>query len=622
MKHRGKGLHSMRKRRLTAPGFPIVPPRTAVFLVFLLLAATVVPGASGQNDNDNATRVAQQQQTRFVYFGLAAGATYEVRTNEATFEEIASPDGAVGFTDAASTGEQITVTQTGVAQVCPADPAGFGVTDNGSSCGRFSWNTPDAADYVSSYRLYWGFSAGAYTDSTDFDVLRVVEQGGTSYFTLCGFPEGKYYFTLRAYNQFACWSGLGGEAVVTIAGGSTQPPLPPTDVAAVESQSGCATVSWTASGSPGVTGYTVYWGVTASVYTDSSQVSGATETEICGFSPRRWYFAVKTKSGALESVYSQEVTLDITGPDATPPAFSEIEPADGATSVVRNTRVFFVVADAGAGVDRSTIVVTINGASADVSTLGSSAQYMAVASLTDPLPANTSVTVVATASDLADSPNEGSITWSFETGTDVAVDTEPPVFSGLTPANGASNVPADKPVRVTIGDDQLGVDLSSIRFYINGTEVAYSLEGDIRSATLVYSEPLPQGATVNVRVEACDLADPANCATLDDYSFAVGGASYASLPDGAIVPDGFWASEPERPLEVRNLPRDWTVRIFDTSGTPVRRYRNDTGEGTNWEWDFNNDHGRRVARAIYLVRVTDGSGAIQQSGRFLVQIDP
>jgi hypothetical protein len=612
----------MRKHRLTEPRFLIVSPRTVALLVFLWLLPGVVTVATGQGKADNATRVAQQQQTRFLYFGLEAVATYEIRTNESTFEEIASPDGSVDFSDAASQGETIILTRTGVADVYPGNPTGFDATDAGATCAQFSWDTPASSEFVSDYRVYWGATSGVYTDSSSFDVLRVVEQSGTSYYTLCGFPEGAYYFVLRAHNQFSHWSGLSNEASATIAGGQTQPPLPPTNVAASETAPGCATVTWDASGSPGITGYTVYWGTQSSTYIDNVEVSGTTEREVCGFTQGRWYFAVKTRTAGDESVFSPEFALDIVGPDTTPPVFSEFIPVDDATGVARNTQVYFEVADAGAGVDRNTIDITINGVSVPFTTLGSTAHYLVVTGPASTLPANTSIAVAVTASDLADPSNEGSVTWDFVTGDDVTDDTVAPVFSGLAPANGAENADASKPVRVTITDAGLGIDLASIELFINNSSVAFSLTGDIYSATISYTGGLSEGTTVNVRVEVCDLASPANCAVLDDYSFTVAGASFVSLPDGAIVPDGFWANEPDRPLEIRNLPSNWSVRIFDTAGTSVRRYRNDNADGETWLWDFNNDHGRRVARAIYLVRVSDGNGAIQSSGRFLVQIDP
>jgi hypothetical protein len=88
---------------------------------------------------------------------------------------------------------------------------------------------------------------------------------------------------------------------------------------------------------------------------------------------------------------------------------------------------------------------------------------------------------------------------------------------------------------------------------------------------------------------------------------------------GTIVPDGYWAHEPNRPLEVRNLPIGWTVRIFDTAGTRVRKFKNKFEEGITWKWDFHNDHGLVIARALYLVRVVDEQGSVKKSGKFLVQ---
>jgi hypothetical protein len=612
--------------RSNEPRFPVVARRSAGFLVFLVLISALAAATAGQRGGDTAARVAQQQPTRFLYLGMEPGATYRVQTNESTFETVSSPDpsggGIVEFANTATTGELITLTNTGVAEVFPTEPTGLTLTDLGANCARLSWDTPERGEYVSDYRVYFGPSSGVYTDSLDIGNSEWTRPDSRSYASKCGFPSGTWYFAIRAHNAFDHWSGLGNEVRALITGRQVQPPAPPTDVAATETSPGCVTVSWTASGSAGVTGYTVYWGAVSSVYTDSSDVSGGTEKEICGFGPGRRYFAVKTRAGAETSAYSGQVSLDIEGPDTTPPVISQLRPAEGETSVARNTAVFFTVSDAGAGVDASTIDVTINGSSGWINPLGSGAQYMVVAGLAAPLPSNASIQVIVTVSDLADPANEGTRSWTFETGDQIITDTAPPVFSGLSPANGEASADPEKPVRVTITDGGLGIDLSSIAMYINGDAVAFTLSGDIYSAAVSYTGDLEPGTTANVRLEACDLAEPANCGTLTDYSFVVAGANFVSLPDGAIVPDGFWANDPERPLEIRNLPRNWTVRIFDTSGTQVRRYRNESTGGENWLWDFNNDHGRRVARAIYLVRVSDENGAVQRSGRFLVQIDP
>jgi hypothetical protein len=73
---------------------------------------------------------------------------------------------------------------------------------------------------------------------------------------------------------------------------------------------------------------------------------------------------------------------------------------------------------------------------------------------------------------------------------------------------------------------------------------------------------------------------------------------------------------------IRALPARWIVRIFDTSGACVPPATTNQTDDPPWTWDFHNEQGARVAPALYLVRVTDAAGAVQRSGRFLVQSAP
>jgi len=143
--------------------------------------------------------------------------------------------------------------------------------------------------------------------------------------------------------------------------------------------------------------------------------------------------------------------------------------------------------------------------------------------------------------------------------------------------------------------------------------------------TLSYENPdgFAPGSRVTVRVTACDLASPVNCGELSGYSFTVSTEADVPLAEsaGQVVPNGFWQNDPSRPMEVKNLPLSWTVRIFDAAGRLVREYKNDAADGQDWAWDFGNDYGQRVARGLYLVRVTGPDGEVHQSGRFLVQTD-
>jgi parallel beta-helix repeat protein len=98
-----------------------------------------------------------------------------------------------------------------------------------------------------------------------------------------------------------------------------------------------------------------------------------------------------------------------------------------------------------------------------------------------------------------------------------------------------------------------------------------------------------------------------------------GGPPSTTESRSMIVPDGYWINDPSRPLEIRELPMGWTVRIFDVAGTQVREFNNGDSDGIDWSWDFTNDHGARVARGMYLIRVIDVGGRVKHSGRFVVQ---
>jgi hypothetical protein len=420
---------------------------------------------------------------------------------------------------------------------------------------------------------------------------------------------------------------------VTVTNGLAQPPPPPTNVSVTEPVFGTASVSWSPVGDPSVAGYLVYFanvsveGGGASAYGDSIDAQGNTNAMIPGFAAGTYYFAVKSYTGAGErSTYSVERSLVMTGVDDEPPSITTTTPADGATDVAVNATIFFTLTDDKAGVDENTVTVTVNGS--QVTSLQFFGDPTDLSVIADPaqdfVPLST-VDVEVTASDLASTPNQLVDSWSFQTADVSVTDTSPPVFSGLRPTNGAFGVAADEQIRVTVSDAVMGVDASSIVFYVNDVAVTYSAQGNPSSMTLTYENPdgFAPASQVSVRVTACDLASPANCGDLTDYTFTV--ASETPVPlaegEGEVVPNGYWTDDPSRPMEVKNLPLTWTVRIFDAAGRSVREYTNQAADGQDWAWDFANDHGQRVARGLYLVRVTGPDGKVHQSGRFLVQSD-
>jgi len=510
----------------------------------------------------------------------------------------------------------------------PPTPTGFNAANSNVGCADLSWVTPAPGDNINRYELAWGPSSGQYTSSVLVDVGDVTSQGGISSYSHCLPDTGYYCFVLRARNDYDLWSANSSESCERITSGLAQPPSPPTNVSATETDFGTATLSWNDVGDPSVAGYMAYYGSQPVAYTDSLDAQSNTSVEIPGFAAGTYYFAVKSYTGTGErSAYSAQVPLAMAGIDDVAPHIPLTTPVNGAMDVPVNSLIYFVIADDKEGVDQSTVTVRVNGTPyTSLAFSGDPGEYSVVVTPPQNFPDLSPIDVEVTASDLASPPNQMVLMWSFETADNTVTDGDAPTYSGAQPADGATNVAADTDVSVTVSDAVMGVDVGSIVFYVNDAAVNFSTQGGPFDVTLVYDNAngFSPGSQVDVRVTACDLASPPNCSELSNYSFTVASISQTP-PDGdemaLVVPDGFWANDPARPLEVRNLPISWTVRIFDTAGRRVREYTNNETDGLNWSWDFSNDHGQRVARAMYLVRITTSDGKVHSSGRFLVQSD-
>jgi hypothetical protein len=559
--------------------------------------------------------------TRIMLFNLTPAGSYDVRRNGASHGVVvASPTGGVVYDAATTAGDRFEFVMDGLDPVTPARPQGVVAAGNSEGCVALRWTPPAPADYVSDYSLLWGRTAGAYTDSVRIDGVDIAK-GVTWMAGHCGFPSGTYAFALRARNAFDRWSTLSAASIATIGNEDTQGPLPPTGVQVREASFGCASVTWTRSGDATVAGYRVFFGSrprAQAAYTDSIDAGDAASANRCGLPEGNYYFAVRAyTSMGLVSAYSKEVLLSARGVDEQAPTVSQRTPAAGATGVARNATVYFVVTDDRTGVDASSITVTVNGVERSIVTSATTGGLAVQSAPAGDLPANSDIDVVVDVSDRADPANSATRTWTFRTGSSNVNDTEAPVIAAPSPAPGEEGVDTRPTIEVRIRDTGLGADLASLVMQVNGEDVEFTIEGTPGDARIRHrpAAAFPARSRVDVHVEACDAAD--QCAVLD-YHFTVGAAVASVEGRGAIVPDGFWAGDPSRPMEIRNLPRDWTVRIFDTAGHTVRRHVNTVADAT-WTWNFENEMGVRVAPALYLVRVTDGGGTLQRSGRFLVQ---
>ncbi len=595
-----------------------------ILLAGLGVAFSGVPSRAASDSSTDANRTAAGT-TQFLLFDVAPGSAYDVRRNGSSVASAsASPSGSVGYTGTSATGDLFEFRLTGIIPVSPSTPSGLAASGNSQGCVALSWDAPAPEEYITSYALLWGTTTGVYTDSLQISRLDIADSGPSWSTSRCGFPNGTFHFAIRAHNAYDLLSGLSNVSTTTISNQNTQGPPPPTSVAATENPLGCAKVTWTQSGDPTVSGYRAYFGTkprSQGAYTDSVDVGLVGTASRCGLGNGKFYIAVRSKTSlGILSGYSKEVSLTLQGPDVTPPTVSQMTPPDGTTNVARNTGIFFVVTDAGTGVNFSTVTVRVDGqvclSSASVTAGGFAVQCKPASDL----PANSTIVVQVGASDNASPVNTTAMSWSFVTGANSTNDVDPPVLQAVSPTDGAVGVSPGSAIEVQVSDAGLGIDFQSLVMTVDGAEVAYRVDGDQSSARVIYqpAAPFRGGSTVSVRVEACDRAATANCAAPLSFSFAVGSA-LVTTAEGSIVPDGFWAGDPSRPMEVRNLPRSWHVHIFDAAGTPVRRFENFASDGYNWTWDFMNDWGQRVAPALYLVRVTDDGGTVHETGRFLVQ---
>lgn len=619
-------------RRRLGIRFPIGCAVLSLFLIAPLLFVPFSPCQANAPQKPVGKSIANVQTT-FYLFNLSEDGvqqSYRLYKGSDSLDVLTTTFfGVAIFEDLVAPGDRYNLIPSGANPLAPSQPTGFTADGGSEGCVTLGWNENPEPNIVD-YRIYWASASvaqgqlPAYTDSISgiVGVERIQ----------CNFAEGTYYFSLRARNSFGLLSPLADEAEATVTVTAQGPPAPQ-GVAVSETSRGCATVTWQAGGEPDIAGYYVYYGTLsvpgqAAAYTDSVDAGNSTELEICEFAQGgTFYFAVRTyTTGGLFSAYSKESALTI---DATPPSFAGLYPASGSSGVYVNTSLSLLVLDAQSGVDSLSVSVKVNGNPPADITFGTKPESLQVScSLAEPLPPLTTITVKVVAADLATFANKDSISWQFTTGDTTAVDVTPPVICCENPPSGSVDVDTDAPVTVQLSDEDSGIDFTQTYLLINNEPVQYAIDGDHQSAVLRYGghDGFSPGDTVRVAVIASDRSSPRNVTIKNDYWFVVVEEEIAITTPGIpaeIVPDGFWAHDPDKPLEIRNLPPNWTVRIFNTAGVQVRSYKNQSGSGMDWVWEnFTNDGGRRVARALYLIRITDAGGEVKRSGRFLVQRDP
>ena len=140
--------------------------------------------------------------------------------------------------------------------------------------------------------------------------------------------------------------------------------------------------------------------------------------------------------------------------------------------------------------------------------------------------------------------SDGNTSWfSLEEIIDLSAgaDSTPPYTSSHNPAKGATEVPVDANIVIHVRDDDAGVDQGSIVLTVEGVEVTGSavIIGTPADYTVTYNPPVDfaHGQSVQVTLDAMDLASLPNVMPTDIYEFITVPATAPSDSDGDGVPD-------------------------------------------------------------------------------------
>jgi len=237
---------------------------------------------------------------------------------------------------------------------------------------------------------------------------------------------------------------------------------------------------------------------------------------------------------------AQQKTRTVTVMDTTPPATSAHSPAKGATGVPVNTSISFHISDADVGVDKGSIVVTVNGVPMMPTITGAPADYLVTYYPMGDFQYSETVTVTIEAQDLHSPPNVmPRETYTFTTMP--KPDNTAPSTSGHVPAKGAVNVPVDTSILFHVQDGEDGVDRSSIAMTVNGVPVTPVITGTPADYLITYDPPtdFDYTQTITVTIDAQDLGSPPNVMPTETYTFT-------TMPEPDNTPPSTWGHVPGR----------------------------------------------------------------------------
>jgi len=190
-------------------------------------------------------------------------------------------------------------------------------------------------------------------------------------------------------------------------------------------------------------------------------------------------------------------------PDLTAPYATGFIPAKESTGVLSSTDIVIHIKDDGAGVDRATVVMTVEGVAVSPEITGTPSDYTLTYNPDTDFAYGQVVDVTVDAADLASNAMIKE-TYSFKI---EERDTVPPYTFGHVPSENETGVAPGTDIIVHVLDEGIGVDRETIVMTVGGIEVSPEVTGTPADFTLTYNpqNDFNYGQAVNVTVAANDL---------------------------------------------------------------------------------------------------------------------
>ncbi len=210
----------------------------------------------------------------------------------------------------------------------------------------------------------------------------------------------------------------------------------------------------------------------------------------------------------------------IVAKDSIAPWVEFYHPQNLAKEIKLDTTIKIELVDDFTGIDRSSIKLQLDSVLVTPEIRGDSCRYFISYRPDNGFRYNEKIAVILNAHDLAKIPNRmAPFIFSFSTETD----TTPPSIALLTPLPNDTNVNPTPLIVLEIKDDKAGVDSDSIRIWINGDAVKFSLTGNLHHYQISYypQRPFDYLKWITVAVFAQDKSNPPNVSDTSTFRFRI-----------------------------------------------------------------------------------------------------